>query len=114
MCLSSTVLPLISSQIERFNQTFQNMLARIQARDPARWVAAVSATIKAYNGVVHRVTRLPPDVAWFVIRGGTAENAVKLGLSPELLEQTVASYDSFSSLKVATMEIIVVHDLSLR
>jgi hypothetical protein len=50
---------------------------------------------------------MPPDVAWFVMRGGSLEKAIDLGLSKELFDQTAALFDSFDSLKVATLEILV-------
>jgi hypothetical protein len=98
--------PQSQGQVERFNQTFQTMLAANSHGNHLRWSSHVEFTTRAYNETVHRIIGLAPLVAFYVGRCDTFETAVKLGADKNFLNRVLDQYADFESLK-AEVDVVV-------
>ena len=91
------------------------MISRESVNNPESWVDKVGDMLHAYNAKnSHRITKLPPDIIFFVSGTQSKEEALKNGLAVGCYDLWSSRYANHASLVIdCEIEVLVLTELTL-
>ena len=90
------------------------MLAKSALSSPDSWSQFVGDVLRTYNtNSLHRITKLAPDVVFFVSITKTAQEAFQVGLDETCYAQAVDDFFDHQSLKIECTHEVHVREFSL-